>query len=148
MFWLLLCLCLEQTTKSTTYLFLKSVFHDGKTVNYHTGQLTRKLRMLSYPITFRNNFCTHGQHTLHTHFEQLQHFILVLFDWLIRNLFFYGVTCLSSSLNAFQMQYMESLHAWKFLFGEHSFSASLIIKSTGANLWPNNITKNANLHLR
>jgi len=42
------------------------VFHDGKTVNYHTGQLTPKLRMLSYPITFRN-ICTQGQNTFHTH---------------------------------------------------------------------------------
>jgi len=43
------------------------VFHDGKTVNYHTGQLTPKLRMLRYRITFRNNFCTQGQNTFHTH---------------------------------------------------------------------------------
>jgi len=62
--------------------------------------------------------------------------------------FFYGLTCLSISLNAFQMQHMGSLHALQFLSGEHSFSAGLIIKSTRANLWPNDITKTANLHLR
>jgi len=42
------------------------MFHDGKTVNYHTRQLSPKLRMLRYPITFRNNFCTQSQNTLHT----------------------------------------------------------------------------------
>jgi len=72
----------EQTTKSPTNLFSKPVFYDGKTVNYHTGQLAPKLRMLNYPVTNRNNFCTQGQNK----FEQWQHFILVLFDWQIRNL--------------------------------------------------------------
>jgi len=148
MFWLLLFLCLEQTTKTTTNLFSKPVFHDGKTV-------TPKLRMLSYPITFRNNFCTQGQNTFHTHtLNSCNISFLFCLTGLFGIWFFYGVTCLSSSLNAFQMQYMGSLHALQFLYGEHSFSVSLVIKSTRAYLWSisnnitNNITKNANLHLR
>ena len=149
MCWLLLFLYLGQTTMSTTNSFSKPVFHDGKTVNYHTGQLTPKLRMLSYPITFRNNFCTQDQNTFHTHtLNSCNISFLFALTGLFGIWFFYGVTCLSSSLNAFQMQYMGSLHALQFFSGEHSFSASLMIKSTWADLWPNNITKTANLHLR
>jgi len=70
MFWLLLILCFEQTTKSTTNLFSKPVFHDGKTVNYHTGQLTPKLRMLSYPLHFKTTLAhrarTRSAHKLWT----------------------------------------------------------------------------------
>jgi len=127
------------------------VFHDRKTVNYHTSQMTSKLRMLSYPITFRNNFCTQGQNTFHIHTHTLNSCnisCLFCLIGLFGNWFFYGVTCLSSSLNAFQMQYMGSLHALQCLSGERSFYSSLIIKSTRAVPWPNNITKTANLHLR
>jgi len=111
-------LCLEQTTKSTTNLFSKPVFNDGNTVNYHMGQLTSKLKMLSYPITFRNNFCTQGQNTFHTHtLNSCNISFLFCLTGLFWIWFFYGVTYLSSSLNAFQMQYMGSLHALQFLSG-------------------------------
>jgi len=105
-----------------------------KTVNYQTGQLTPKLKMLSYPITFRNNFCTQGQNTFHTHTLNscnISHLFCLIA--LFRIWFFHGVTCLSSYLNPFQMQYTGSLHASQFLSGEHSFSASLMINSTRAN---------------
>jgi len=106
------------------------MFHDGKTVNYHTRQLSPKLRMLRYPITFRNNFCTQSQNTLHTQtLNSCNMSFLFCLTGLFGIWFFYGVTCLSSSLNAFQVQYMGSLHALQFISGEHSFSASLIIKS-------------------
>jgi len=110
------------------------VFHDGKTVNYHTGKLTPKLKMLSYPITFRNNFCTQGQNTFHTYtLNSCNISFLFCLTGLFEFWFFYGVTCLSSSLNEFQMQCMGLLHALHFLSGEHSYSASLIIKSTRPN---------------
>jgi len=135
MFWLLIFLCSEQTTKSTKNLFSKQVFHDGKTVYYHTGQLTPKLRMLIYPITFRNNFWTQGQNMSHTHtLSSCNISFLFCLTGLCGIWFFYGLTCLSSSLNAFQMQYTGSLHALQFLSVEPSFSVSLIIKSTRPNL--------------
>ena len=108
MFWLLLFLCLEQTTKSTTNLFSKPVFHDGKTVNYHTGQLTPKLRMLSYPSKFRNNLCTQGQNTFHTQISTLATFHC-RFVWLANSefgLIMKGHVLNSSILNAFRIQYV------------------------------------------
>jgi len=112
------------------------VFHDGKTVNYHTGQLTPKLRMLSYPITFWN-ICTQGQNTFHTHthFEQLQHFILVLFDWLIWNLILLSsampqqlLECVSAAMHGISTCLAVSLW-WAQLFCQFDN----IIYSTWAN---------------
>jgi len=86
-----------------------------KTVNYHQGQLTPKLRMLSYPITFQRIICTQGQNTSHTHtLSSCNISSLFCLTGLFGFWFFYGVTCLSSSLNAFQMQNMGLYMPYSF----------------------------------
>jgi len=47
------------------FIFKTSVTR-WKKVNYHTPPLTPNLRILRYPIIFRNNFYTQDQNTFHT----------------------------------------------------------------------------------
>jgi len=74
----------------------------------------------------------HKARTRSTHkFLQWQHFILILFDWQIRNLVYLWSDRSSTTPSWMRLRYntWRTQHALQFLSAEHSFSACLIIKS-------------------
>jgi len=64
---------------------------------------------------------TGPEHVPHTHFEQLQHFILVLFDWLMRVLVLLWIDMPQQLLECVSDAIHGSLHALQFLWWAQLF---------------------------